>query len=286
MKSLKYSDYITIVSDSRALLQRVFYSLVIFSFCLAFFFNILVSQIGNNPLPDQDADPVYLLFMITGAVGFMAGWAAPYIEVLMMFCCIGSIMWPLKRMLPAAFLLLYFCYFITYNMVAGHHYTNVGLLVMAVPFLFASHRFVAVFTLCRFFFCFMMFTAACWKIARGNLWHLDQTGMLLINTSLEALVSGDPTWRTEIVRWLVNHKTIAHLIWIFLIVLEAIFLLGFISFRWDKYLLIAYCLFFIGGWFLFDIYNFENLLFLLTLTPVLKFLSALRNKQRSLHSPT
>jgi hypothetical protein len=269
MNPLKYADYHELVSANRILLQRIFYLLVIFSLSLSFFFNILVSQIGPNPILDQDADPVYILFMITGTADFIANVGAIYIEVLMMACCIGAIIQPHKRIFPMLFLILYFFYFITYNMVAGHHYTNVGMLIMAVPFVFVSSRFVAVFTTCRFFFCFMMFTAACWKIARGNLWHVDQTGMLLIQTSLESLIAGDKDWHTEIVRWLLQHKMIAHILWVFLIFIEALFLLGFISFRWDKYLLTAYLLFFTGGWFLFEIYNFENLLLLLTLAPVL-----------------
>lgn len=284
MKQLNYSDYGLTVSANRVFLQRILYSLAIVSFLLSFHFNILVSQIGHNPLPDQDADPVYLLLMITGLAEFVSGTGAAYIEILMLVCCIGSVIWPVKRFFPTVFLILYFLYFITYNMVAGHHYTNVGLLVMAVPFVFASSRFVAVFTFCRFFFCFMMVTAACWKIARGNLWHPDQTGMLLINTSLQSLISGDPNWHTEMVRWLVNHKAVAHLIWVFLIFIESLFLFGFISLKWDRSLFIAYILFFTGGWFLFNIYNFENLLFLLTLTPVLRCIQRWNHRHPSVAS--
>ncbi len=276
MKHLRYSDYTLLVAANKVLLQRIFYSGVIISFLLSYRFNILVSQVGENPLADQDADPVYLLFMITGIADFFKGWFAAFIEMLMMFCSIGAIVYPAKRLFPVSFLVMYFPYFITYNMVAGHHYTNTGLLIMALPFVFGGSRFISAFTFCRFIFCFMMFTAACWKIARGNLWHIDQTGMLLVNTSLHSLAAGVTDWHTELVRWLINHKPIAHMLWVILIVLELLFAAGFVTLKWDKYLLIGYGLFFIGGWFLFNIYNFENLFFLNTLTPVLLLADGVR----------
>jgi hypothetical protein len=64
-----------------------------------------------------------------------------------------------------------------------------------------------------------------------------------------------------------------------LIIIEGMFLAGFITFRWDKQLLMAYLLFFVGGWLIFNIYNFENLLFLLTLKPVVKFIGTFTRPQ-------
>ncbi|MHA4847657.1 hypothetical protein ACX0G7_26055, partial [Flavitalea antarctica] len=69
----------------------------------------------------------------------------------------------------------------------------------------------------------------------------------------------------------------AHSIWIVLILIEAVFILGFISLRWDKLLMISYLLFFVGGWLIFQIYNVENLIFLLTLTPALVMINRLKD---------
>ena len=273
MKYWTFSDYSYFVSTNRFSLQRIFYSLALFCLVLNFCYHILISQVGPNPLLKQDVDPVYLMFMIAGIPQFISGWPAPYFDALLILSCLASIIWPRQKSFPSLFFVLYFIYFIVYNMLAGHHYTNIGLLIMTFPFIFSGNaRFVTAFAFCRFILCFMMVSAACWKIARGNLWHVDQTNMLLIATHLEALVSNKNSLEINIIKWLISHKYPAHALWVFLILIEGIFIMGFINFRWDKLLLLAYLLFFIGGYGIFYIYNFENLLFLLTLTPVLKII--------------
>lgn len=276
MKHWTFSDYSLSVSTNKVLLQRIFYSLALFSLGLNFWYHILIFQIGSNPLLNQDIDPVYLMFMALGIPRFISGWPAPFFDTLLILSCIASIVWTRQRFFPVLFLILYFIYFIVYNMLSGHHYTNIGLLIMAFPFIFSrASRFVTAFSLCRFLLCFMMFSAACWKIIRGNLWHVDQTNIMLITTYLETLVTNINSVGINIAKWLIRHKYASHTIWLSLIVTEGVFILGFLSFKWDKLLLVAYLLFFVGGWIIFNIYNFENLLFLLTLTPVLKIINRL-----------
>ncbi|HMF70126.1 MAG TPA: hypothetical protein VK616_01555 [Flavitalea sp.] len=276
MKHWTFSDYSLCVSTNRVLLQRIFYSLALFSLGLNFRYHILISQIGPNPLLNQDVDPVYLMFMALGIPQFISGWPAPYFDTLLILSCTASIFRTRQRVFPVLFLILYFIYFIVYNMLSGHHYIHIGVMIMAFPFIFSkASRFVTAFSLCRFILCFMMFSAACWKIIRGNLWHVDQTNMLLITTYLENLVTNNNSVRINIVKWLVHHKYAAHSIWISLIAIEGVFILGFLGLKWDKLLLTAYLLFFVGGWFIFENYIFDNLFFLLTLTPVLKIISRL-----------
>ena len=165
---------------------------------------------------------------------------------------------------------------------AGHHYTNIGLLFMSFPFVFASNKnFSFAFTFIRFAFCFMMFTAALWKIGRGNLWHTEQLYALLLTDYLKYAVAHTSMARAAALAWLLHYKLLNHLIWELLIFLEALFILGFLSLKYDRILLVSYLLFFIGGWALMDIYDYENLFFLLTLAPVLKGITVLK---KCLHS--
>jgi hypothetical protein len=282
MKHWKFSDYSFLVTTNRVFLQRTFYSLALLILGANLWNHILIFQIGPNPLLNQDTDPVYLLFMASGIARFIAGWPAPYFDSILIISCFASIILPRQKLFPILFLIFYFIYFVVCNMLSGHHYTNIGVLIMAFPFAFTREsRFVTAFSLCRFFLCFMMFSAACWKIVRGNLWHVDQTNVMLITTYLETLVTNSNSIPMNMVRWLIDHKYTAHTIWIFLILIEGIFLLGFISLNWDKLLLVAYIVFFVGGWIIFDIYNFENLLFMLTLTPALGMITKINQYNRS-----
>ncbi|MHA4845958.1 hypothetical protein ACX0G7_17410, partial [Flavitalea antarctica] len=232
MKHLRFSDYALLVSTNRMHLQRVFYSVVLLILALNLLNHNLISQIGPNPLLNQDTDPVYLLFMASGFAHFITGWAAPYFDALLIIPSVASIILPRYKIFPLLFLILYFIYFIIFNMLSGHHYTNVGVLIMSIAFIFTGQtRFVTAFSMCRFFLCFMMFSAACWKIVRGNLWNVDQTNVMLITTYLDQLVSGSSFAVNNLVKWLIRHRAWAHSIWIVLILIEAVFILGFISLR-------------------------------------------------------
>jgi hypothetical protein len=266
------------------LLQRIFFLFASISLALNFWYHISISQIGPNPLLNQEVDPVYLLFMYLGIPHFITSWLSPYFDALLVMSCVASFVWPRYKAFPLLFFMLHFVYFITYNMLSGHHFINIGLLVMSAPFIFyRKSRFASVFTLCRFIFCFMMFSAACWKIVRGNLWQVDQTNMLLITTYLQTLVSNKPSAELQIVKWLIHHKYAAHGIWVTLILIEGTFLMGFFNFKWDRLLFAAYLAFFTGGWIIFNIYNFENLLFLITLSPVIAII-AKANRSGSLQT--
>jgi len=269
MKHWNIFNYTFKVSGNRIAIQQIFFILAIVSLALDFRYHILISQIGPNPLLNQGVDPVYLLFMYLRIPQFVSGWPAVYFDGLLVLSCMASFALPRYRIFPIVFFILHFVYFIVYNMLSGHHYIGIGLLIMSFPFMFSGLRFAYMFTLCRFIFCFMMFSAACWKIARGNLWHVDQTNMMLIGTYIDELTNNESTFSVRIAKWLLQHNIVSHLVWCTLITLEAVFALGFFTLKWDRLLLGAYLLFFAGRWIIFNIYNYDNLLFLLTLVPVL-----------------
>jgi hypothetical protein len=277
MKYWKISDFSLTVSENRIIIQQVFFSLAMVSLALNFWYHISIAQIGPNPLLYQDVDPVYLLFMYLGIPQFISGWPAPYFDAMLVISCIATIAWPRSRVFPILFFIFHFVYFILYNMLSGHHYISIGLLIMSFPFMFYSRsRFASMFTLCRLIFCFMMFSAACWKIVRGNLWHIDQTNMLLISTYADAFIANKTSVMVQVAKWLIHHRFFSHALWCILILLEGIFVVGLFTFRWDKILLAAYLLFFAGGWIIFNIYNYDNLLFVLTLVPTLQLIAKMK----------
>src|SRR5690606_616923 len=71
---------------------------------------------------------------------------------------------------PRLFFLLYPLYFLTFNLFAGHHYHAVGIMIISTPFIFRdSRRFAYFFRAARYYFLFMMVSAALWKLGRGSL---------------------------------------------------------------------------------------------------------------------
>ncbi|HYH14185.1 MAG TPA: hypothetical protein VD794_03130, partial [Flavisolibacter sp.] len=140
-----------------------------------------------------------------------------------------------------------------------------------------NERFTASFTFCRFLFCFMMFSAALWKIWRGNVFHFDQGSTLLL-LQFKSLLFQEPSFQYNTILFFAQHRVLGQLLWLGMIAIELLFFWGFLTWKKDHWLLIGYLLFFIGGWFFFDLYFFENLLFTLTLYPVLKSINSLKRK--------
>lgn len=269
--SLPFNVYLDTIAQQRALLQRIFFILALVGLLLNYRYHLSLFQIGANPLLYQEVDPTYWLFMSLKLPQLITVRFPLLFDGLLLLACVCSILWPRQNRSAIAFFALHFIYFVLYNMLAGHHYINTGLLFMSFPFVFSSGRSVAfAFAFVRLIFCFMMATAALWKIGRGTLFHTEQVAALLLPGHIAYSVSGSGSLRAIATAWLLQHPPMAHLAWVVLIFLEAVFAVGFFTLRYDRLLLLSYLLFVAGGWALFDIYNYENLLFLLALAPVVK----------------
>lgn len=271
MNSLQsFDNYFDVLCNNRARIQRVFFMLALIGLILNFRNNMSVSQLKGNPLLYQDVDPVYWLFMILN-IPKIIGTQVPVIyDIILVLSCLVSVIWPRQNISSIVFFIGYFIYFILFNMMAGHHYHMVGLAFMGFPFIFRSDKkFAYAFAFLRFVFCFVMFSAAAWKIYRGNLVHADQLFSFMSAYHAENLIAGNSSVQASVVAWLLPHRLFLHFLWVFMIVLQASYVAGLFTIKYDKWLLVNYILFFVGGWILLNIYIYDNLLFLLTLTPVL-----------------
>ncbi len=267
---LSFDNYFEVLYNDRARIQRVFFILALIGLTLNFRNNMTILQLGENPLLYQDVDPVYWLFMILDVPKIIGAQFPLAYEIVLVSSCVVSFIWPKQNISCIIFFIGYFIYFILFNMMAGHHYHMVGLTFMGFPFVFRSDKkFAYTFTFLRFVFCFVMFSAAAWKIYRGNLTHTDQLFSFMLTYHAENLLAGNASLQASIVAWLLPHKSLLHFLWVFMIALQAFYIVGLFTAKYDKWLLVNYILFFVGGWILLNIYIYDNLLFLLTLTPVL-----------------
>ncbi len=282
--SLHFKQYIQLVEASQVALRQTFFLFTFLFLLFTYFTNGLIHQIGNNPLVYQEIDPTYWLFMILNIPEVFSGPSAVILDSILFISCLGSLLFPKQTLTCWVFFVSHFLYFILYNLLVGHHYIHVGILFLSFPFLFVtSTGFSASFTFCRFLFCQMLLFAALWKIVRGNLWYVDQSTALFIQ-QLGTDLFEQSSFRFQVIRFFFHNPLLGHLLWVAVIVLEAVFLIGFITWKKDRWLLISYLLFFLGGWFFLDVYIIENLILLITLGPILKIinqvtLKVLREKQ-------
>lgn len=276
--SILFNEYTRLVSNNRWRLQQVFYTGAFLILVTYYFSAGLIHQIDGNPLVDQEIDPAYWLAMILNLPDFFTGYAALTLDCILFLSCIGSLLIPNQTLTTWTFFISHFLYFLLYNLLSGHHYISIGLLFLSFPFVFRTNeRFTASFTFCRFLFCYMLFSAAVWKIIRGNIAHMDQGSTLLL-LQFKSLLFQESSFQYNTILFFVQHKLLSQLLWVAMIGVELLFFWGFLTWKKDRWLLIGYLLFFAGGWFFFDLYFLENLLFLLTLYPVLKSINRLKRK--------
>ncbi|MES1197842.1 MAG: hypothetical protein ABUL41_01035 [Chitinophagaceae bacterium] len=275
------NDYLINTTLARPLLQRVFFAAVLFIFIYYYFNHLFVSQIGLNPILFQEIDPSYWLLMILKIPQLIAGTKIVSIlfDLTLVISAIISFLKPSQSTSVKVFYVFYFLYYMLFNLLAGHHYVNIGILVTALPFMFSrNEKFAFLFACSRYYFLFMFTSAALWKLWRGSLFHNGQLVTFLQKKKLLATISGDTSLTSQIDSFVLTHKELALATWIVMGMLELSFIIGFFSYKYDKILVANYILFLIGSFFIVDIVNIENLLMLLTLFPIIKIVNRINGK--------
>ena len=275
------NNYLTNTTFARPLLQRVFFSAVLLIFIYYYFSHLFISQVGLNPILFQEIDPAYWLLMILKIPQLIAGNTiiAIFFDLILVISAVISFIKPSQSVSVKIFFVFYFLYYMLFNLLSGHHYVNIGILVTAFPFMFSrNEKFAFLFACSRYYFLFIFTSAALWKLWRGSLFHNGQIVTLLQQKKLLATISGDTSLRFQIDLFLLIHKEFALVAWIIMGVLELSFIIGFFSYKYDKILVANYILFLTGSFLIVGIVNIENLLMLMTLFPIIKMINKVNRK--------
>ena len=275
------NDYLNNTILARPLLQRVFFAAVLLIFIYYYFNHLFISQIGLNPILFQEIDPAYWLLMILKIPQSIAGnkIVSVFFDLILVISAMISFIKPSQSMSVKIFYVFYFLYYMLFNLLAGHHYINIGILVTAFPFMFSrNEKFAFLFACSRYYFLFIFTSAALWKLWRGSLFHNGEIVTFLQQKKLLANISRDTSLTSQIDLFLLTHKEVALASWIVMGILEISFIIGFFSYKYDKILVANYILFLAGSFLIVDIVNIENLLMLITLFPIIKIMNRINGK--------
>ncbi len=139
---------------------------------------------------------------------------------------------------------------------------------LLMPILFATSKtesFYYVMHGLRYFFLFFFASAAVWKIRQGGVFNADQMSGILLYQHKEFLVSAPHSLYTRFIYWLVKHTTISYLLYLAGFLLELSFIIGFLTRRYDRWLIAGFIAFLIMDLFLMRIPYFETLPLMLPL---------------------
>ena len=242
--------------------------------CLAIFgyrllSSTLFSQLSQPVLIQPSIDNTYWLFHWLGiphaATHFML-WSA-ILDFLLFLLPVMAIMSKQRRLFAILFTLLVIAYQITISTYSIHHYHGlVGVMVLSLPFWSSSReRFAYLWQGARYYFFFIFFSAAIWKIGRGSIFYSHEMSNILMAQHAQYMSDYPTTYMTAFYAYLISHTAIAQCLFWATVLLQFSFVGGFITKRYDKFYIGLTLLFVLANYAIMAIPSFDLLAFCIVL---------------------
>lgn len=117
----------------------------------------------------------------------------------------------------------------------------------------------------RYFFLFFFCSAGLWKIINGGLFNTNQMSGVLLYQHADMLSNSPGYWQTNMILWLIVHKTTSYVLYCLATIMELVFAIGFFTKKYDNFLIVAFLLFLVFDHLIMRIPYYEVLPYLITL---------------------
>lgn len=121
----------------------------------------------------------------------------------------------------------------------------------------------------RYFLLFFFASAAVWKCIQGGIFNASEMSGVLLFQHNQLLTNSPDYWQTNMLYYLIQHPSLSYLLYLSATLLEAIFMIGFFTKKYDRYLAILFIIFLMADLVIMRIPYFETAPLLLAL--LLKF---------------
>ncbi len=113
----------------------------------------------------------------------------------------------------------------------------------------------------RIIFILILVSAAIWKFRGMSIFNIEQMAGILLKQHTALLVSNND-WFTKCVNFLVQHEVISYILFLLATVAELLFAVGLFTRKFDRILIILFCLFLVFDFFLMRINYFTWMVFM------------------------
>ncbi len=244
------------------------YGLAVLIFLSRFISEAMFTQTSQPVFAAEEHELVYHLFLKSGIAQFITAhvWASIAFDLSLFALPIFLILY-FNRWLAICFTLLALVYFLSFNIIAVHHYHGlVGLLLISIPFWFTDEKkFMLAWEGVRYYLLYIFASAALWKVVRGSAFSTEQMSLILKSQQLDYLLQHPATFKSQVVSYLIANPATAHLLLLANTFLQLSFFAGFFTKRFNRLLLFAAIFFSIANYLLMGIASFELLILCLTL---------------------
>lgn len=228
----------------------------------------LFGQMKQPPFLFEQSETLYHWLMLSGLPQQVTSNPVSAVAIdILLFGLPLLFAFTLRRLFAILFTLLVVFYFMTFNLITGHHYHSLaGLIVMTIPFWFQKEeKFVLTWELARYYLLYVFASAAFWKITRGSAFYEPQLAEILKSQQLELFLQQPDSLHAQFIQYLISNAQVAHTLLLANVVLQGSFVIGFFTKRWDGILFALAVLFCIANYYVMSIFSFELLILNLTL---------------------
>lgn len=95
----------------------------------------------------------------------------------------------------------------------------------------------------RYFLLFFFASAAVWKFVQGGIFNMSQMSGVLLYQHNQQLTNSPGYWQTDLYMFLIQHSTIAYLLYFGATLLELTFITGFFTAKYDRILVVLAIIF-------------------------------------------
>ena len=165
------------------------------------------------------------------------------LPVLLVLSCIKNNKLQTALAIGTAFFNIVYCsFFSTMSFVSVENFTA----WMIIPLIFSFRSvngFYYLMQAARLIFIIIFFSAALWKIRAGGVFNIEEMSVILFRQHASYLANNNSNWYSLVISYLINHQLFSYYLYLFAVVAEFIFVIGFFTKKYDKYLIVSFCLF-------------------------------------------
>ena len=244
--------------------------------------NAMLAQMQQPTFIFDETEWVYQWYKAAGIPQFITSHSvlSSVFDISLLVFTVGFLL-SKRRIFAVLFSLVAFNYFMTYNMVTGHHYHGlVGLLVISVPFWFRSEqRFNFSWEAVRYYFLYIFSSAGLWKVLRGSAFYHDQLSNILKSQQINLLLQNPNNYKAHLAQYLISHTNVSHIVLLVNVALQLSFAIGFFTKKFDRVLFALAITFVVANFMVMGILSMELLILNLTLLDWEKIESYLIKKE-------
>lgn len=240
----------------RQLMATVIFSWLFLVLVYFFFNNSLLSNLKGPVLLHPGIDNGFWVLHILRIPQFILQnqWAAILFDILLTVSCIICIFIPQQRTFTFITLVGIWLLYVCYSSAAGKQYAQIGYLLAPIPFLaLQQNKFELLWKAFRYWVCFLYLSAGFYKIYYGGFAAGNTMQQILMEMNAEWLIFQQQNFQANCIEWLIQHPNFAQWIYRLAVLVDISLLIGFVTRRFDKWLLLGIFSFHVGNYFLLHI---------------------------------